>query len=58
MHLSDKSQVYPQHTFMVNMITIVRQWHLQKQESLHMKLQIAEEYGHLMDKMDGTLAPP
>jgi hypothetical protein len=28
------------------------------QESSHMKHQIAEEHGHHMHKMDGTLAPP
>jgi hypothetical protein len=43
---------------MVNMITTGRQWHLRVQESSQMKHQIAEEHGHHMDKIDGTLAPP
>jgi hypothetical protein len=40
------------------MITTGRQRHLRVQESSHMKHQIAEEHGHHMDKMDGTLDPP
>jgi hypothetical protein len=40
------------------MIKTGRQWHLNVQAASHMKQQIAEEYGHHMDKMDGTLAPP
>jgi hypothetical protein len=43
---------------MVNMITTGRQWHLRVHKSLQMRHQIAEEHGHNMDKMDGTLAPP